>query len=263
MDPFKIIPGIKNKVPIVVSVPHCGTIIPADIKPSFRPEALEFVDDTDLFVDKLYDFTPEMGITMIHAIYSRWVIDLNRTPGNQPLYRDGRIITGLVPSTDFLGNPLYQHTEPDTAEVSRRTELYYHPYHRALEKLLSELKEEFGIVLLFEAHSIRQYVPTISEEKFPDLILGDNDGKSAADKFIRTALQQLKQSPFQVEHNYLFKGGHITRYFGKPENNVHALQLEMTKTNYMDKTEKTYYPELANKMRKTLRQTFEALIEVM
>ena len=263
MDSFEIIPAAKNKVPVVVSVPHCSIVIPEDIKPGFKPEAITFIDDTDWFVDRLYDFAPEMGITMIHAVCSRWVIDLNRAPGNQPLYGDGRIITGLVPTTDFLGNTLYQHSPPDTTEIARRADLYYYPYHRALEKLLLDTREEFGSALLFDAHSVRQYVPTISTERFPDLILGDNDGKSAAAKFSQAALMQLKQSPFSVRHNYLFKGGHITRSLGKPAENIHALQLEMTKINYMDKSEKSYHPESAGNIRKTLKQTFQALINLM
>ena len=263
MNPFKIIPAAKSKVPIVVSVPHCGTVIPQEIQPAFKPGAIGFIDDTDWFVDKLYGFTQAMGITMIRAVYSRWVIDLNRPPGNQPLYRDGRIITGLVPITDFLGNSLYQSSLPDTAEIDRRTDLYYHPYHQALEQLLQDTKEEFGQALLFDAHSIRQYVPTISREKLPDLILGDNDGKSAGEMFTKTALQQLSQGPFHVKHNYLFKGGHITRNYGRPEEGIHALQLEMTKINYMDESERSYAPQLAAAMEKTLKQTFEALIDLM
>ena len=263
MDSFQIIPAAKNKVPVIVSVPHCGTVIPPEIKSSFKPAAIAFMDDTDWFVNRLYDFVPEMGITMIHAIYSRWVIDLNRPPGNQPLYKDGRIITDLVPTTDFLGNDLYQDAPPDEKEITRRTRLYYNPYHKALADLLQGLREEFGSALLFDAHSIRQHVPTISKEKLPDLILGDNEGMSAGNRFTKAALHPLKQSPYGIRHNFLFKGGYITRNFGQPKENIHALQLEMTKINYMNEYETSYHPQRAMKIKETLMQVFKALIDLI
>ncbi len=263
MDAFKIIPPVKKKVPIVVSVPHCGIALPPEVKPQLKPDMVGFIDDTDWYVDRLYDFTTDLGITMISAVYSRWVIDLNRAPGSEPLYQDGRIITELLPTTDFLGNPLYLHAPPDPKEIARRSRLYYYPYHQALEQLLLDLKEEFGKVILFDAHSIRQHVPTISPKKFPDAILGDNNGKSADTRFVTAALQQLKLGAWQVEHNYLFKGGHITRKFGQPKDDIHAIQLEMTKINYMDSDEKTYHPAKANNTRKILENTFNAIIDLL
>ena len=208
-------------------------------------------DDTDWFVHDLYNFAPDLGITIIHAKYSRLVIDLNRDPESKPLYTDGRIITELVPKTDFLGNDIYIDKKflPDDAEIERRLENYYRPYYQKIENLLEERLNEFGKVLLWDAHSIRRFVPTIREEPFPDLILGDNDEKSAGKEIIEIALSNLKNGKYGVNHNSPFKGGNITRSFGKPEKNIHALQLEMTKTNYMDDDELTFNEERANEMR--------------
>ena len=102
---------------------------------------------------------------------------------------------------------------------------------------------------MWDAHSIRRFVPTIREEPFPDLILGDNDEKSAGKEIIEIALSNLKNGKYGVNHNSPFKGGNITRSFGKPEKNIHALQLEMTKTNYMDDDELTFNENRANEMR--------------
>ena len=175
----------------------------------------------------------------------------------------GRIITELVPKTDFLGGDIYIDKKflPDDAEIERRLENYYRPYYRKIENLLEERLNEFGKVLLWDAHSIRRFVPTIRSEPFPDLILGDNDEKSAGKEIIEIALSNLKKGKYEVNHNSPFKGGNITRSFGKPENNIHALQLEMTKTNYMDDDELTFNEEKANEMRKVLHPVFERLIE--
>jgi len=100
------------------------------------------VDDTDFFVHKIYDFVTEMGITLIYAHYSRWVIDLNRSPENKALYTDGRIITGLTPTTDFLGNPIYKSAavEPDYEEIERRKKRYFQPYYNKITALLNSFK---------------------------------------------------------------------------------------------------------------------------
>ena len=263
--PYFIIEPLATKVPIILSSPHSGVEFPDELKSHFRAELTAQPDDTDWFVHDLYNFAPSLGITMIHAKFSRWVIDLNRTPSSVPLYADGRIITELVPKTDFLGNEIYVDKKfvPETAEIERRLEHYYYPYFQKIESLLAERIAQFGQVLLWDAHSIRRFVPTIQSEPFPDLILGDNDGKSANKEFIEIALNGLKAGKFGVNHNSPFKGGHITRYFGKPETQVHALQLEMAKTNYMDDDELTFNEERANEIRSVLRPVFENLIDFL
>ena len=260
---YKIQEAGGNKVPIIVSVPHRGFAFPDEIKDQFKPALRKFPDDTDWFVDKLYDFTPAMGITMISANYSRWVVDLNRDPNSKPLYSDGRIITSLCTATTFLGEPIYkdERAEVELPEVKRRVELYYKPYHQQLEKLLKETKKKFGKVLLWDCHSIRQYVPTIYKEKFPDLILGDNDTKTASRGLIDAVLSTLNHGSYSISHNHPFKGGYITRHYGKPESNQHALQLEMSKVNYMDDLEVKYDKDRSDNIRKLLKEVFAKLIE--
>jgi N-formylglutamate deformylase len=262
MSSFKITPPDNQRVPILLSIPHCGTAFPEELKNQYKSELIKAPDDTDWFVDQLYNFAPAMGITIISAHYSRWVIDLNRDPKSKPLYTDGRIITGLCPSTNFLGEPIYNdhRKEVDQTEVDRRLKEYYQPYHNKIQELLNDLKAEFGKVLLWDCHSIRQGVKTIQPEKFPDLILGDADGTSASPGIIETALGVLDHGTLVVNHNHPFKGGTITRHFGKPAENQHALQLEMTKVNYMDDSETKYDVERATKMKLLLKPVFEKLI---
>lgn len=264
-EPFVIIEPKGPKVPFILSVPHCGTAFPDELKHAFIAEKMGQPDDTDWFVHELYNFASELGITIIHARYSRWVIDLNRDPESKPLYNDGRIITALTTTTDFFGNPIYvnESFHPDQTEVERRLETYYWPYINKIQELLDARKEEFGKALLWDAHSIRHFVPTIRKEIFPDMILGTNDGRSADHKYIDIALAELRQSTKQVNYNDPFKGGFITRNFGKPENGIHALQLEMNKILYMDNEELNFHEERANAIRVYLRNTFEQLIHAL
>ncbi len=260
MEPFEIVNPKNTPVPILISVPHCGTAFPDEIVEHYDQKLIETPDDTDWYIDRLYDFASEMGITMIRSVYNRWVIDLNRDPESKPLYSDGRIITALVPKTTFAEEPLYKTIEPDENEVQRRIDKYYNPYHRKIQSLLSDLRSRFGKVLLWEAHSIRQLVRTIHPYKFPDLILGDVDGTSASSNLISNTLKNLGNGPYQLSHNSPFKGGYITRRFGDPENDIHALQLELTKVNYMNDMETDYDISRAGEMRKVLQSTFEELI---
>lgn len=265
MEPYKITFPVEQRVPILLSVPHCGVAFPDELKDQYDEGMIASPDDTDWHVDQLYDFASSMGITMISAVYSRWVIDLNRDPQSKPLYTDGRIITALCPTTDFFGNPIYKDKRKETAnnDVALRLELYYYPYHKKIQELLDDLKLEFGKVVLWDCHSIRQFVPTINKEKFPDLILGDADGTSASPGLIEVALKGLESGMYQLSHNHPFKGGYITRHFGKPIDEQHALQLEMSKVMYMDDAETNYDEERVSGIRIILKTTFEGLAEVL
>ena len=164
--------------------------------------------------------------------------------------------------TDFFGENIYleKDLEPDDAEIRRRLENYFRPYHRKIDEIIFDLKNEFGQVIFWDAHSIRRRVETIREEPFPDFILGNNDAKSADEKIIENVLNSLKQSHWQINHNDPFKGGFLTRSKGKPENKIHALQLEMCKDLYMDDGESNYDEAKAENVKTLLRKTFENLI---
>ncbi len=263
-QPFYVIEPQTPVVPIILSIPHCGVEFPDEIKETYLENQLKKLDDTDWFLQDLYSFASGMGITIIHAKYHRWVIDLNRDINSKPLYTDGRLITGLCPTTDFNGNPIYKAAqEPTQAEIKRRLDNYYWPYYNKIQWLLDERKQQFGEVLLWDAHSIRKNVPTIQKEDFPELILGDNDKNTASDTLIDVALNSLKKGPYQVSHNYPFKGGHITRYFGSKISKVNALQLEMNKILYMDDKELKYDKKRAKKVISLFKTVFIDLIKTI
>ena len=260
--PFKITLPKTKKVGILLSIPHCGVLFPEEISNNYNQKHISCPDDTDWDLHKLYDFASELGITTIEAIYSRWVIDLNRTPQNKTLYNDGRIITSLCPKTDFLGNAIYRsvNDEPSAGEIQRRLERYYLPYHQKIDALLKELQQDFDKVIFWDAHSIRRNVSTIQKEDFPDLILGNNDGQTADSSIIEIALKTLRNSQLNVQHNRPFKGGYLTRSKGDPSANIHALQLEMSKDLYMSNNELEYDEKKAAKIKEILIDTFTNLI---
>lgn len=265
MSTFNVHLPEGTRVPILVSIPHCGTRFPDELTGEYVPHLMAAPDDTDWFVDRLYDFAPRLGITVISAVYSRWVIDLNRDPENKPLYSDGRIITELCPTTNFLGEPIYvdKREAVNRLEIGRRLDIYYWPYHKQLVHLLESMKSEWGKVLLWDAHSIRREVKTIYQGQFPDLILGDADETSAEANVIGPVLEKLRASKYSVAHNYPFKGGFITRHYGKPGEKQYALQLEMSKINYMDDSETCYDETRADGIKKVLDKTLTVLAKLM
>ena len=140
----------QKRVPILVSSPHSGVLFPEDLKPLFKPSVINHPQDTDWFVDELYAFVSSMGISFIQAKYSRYVVDLNRSPELKPIYTDGRAETSIVPLQTFLGETLYNEgNEPRLEQIQNRIKLYYEPYYEAIEETLKELLDEFGQVLFF------------------------------------------------------------------------------------------------------------------
>jgi N-formylglutamate amidohydrolase len=263
--PYHLILPELAEVPIVLSIPHCGTAIPEELSGHYAAELVAAPDDTDWYLDRLYDFAPGLGITMIYARYSRWVIDLNRVPDGKPLYNDGRLITELCPTTDFMGRPIYSapQFEPDDAEKERRIREYYRPYHHRIDSLIADLRSRFEKVIFWDGHSIRRRVESISPEPFPDLILGNNDGQTASREIVGTAESALREGPYGLSSNHPFKGGYLTRSKGDPANGVHALQLEMSKDLYMDPSETEYDEQKAARLASHLKTVFERLIELV
>jgi N-formylglutamate deformylase len=167
--------------------------------------------------------------------FSRYVIDLNRPSDNQPMY-PGRNNTELCPTRFFTGEALYRPgCAPDEAEVRRRVERWWLPYHTALGEELARLKQAHGHAVLFDAHSIKGELPWLFEGRLPDMNLGTVEGRSCAPT-LRTAVAAVFEQQRGYSHvvDGRFKGGHITRGHGRPQDGVHAVQLEMAWRAYMD-----------------------------
>lgn len=223
----------RGTSPLLISVPHAGIRIPPELMPRMTPEALA-VPDTDWHVEKLYAFAPTLGVTLLSANLSRYVIDLNRDPSGASLY-PGLNTTELCPTSTFDEQPVYLPTQaPTTKEVAQRIEQYYLPYHEVLAAELERIRAAHGFALLLDGHSIRSEVPRFFEGRLPDLNLGSADGQSADASVAQVAIEALRRSPLSSTVNGRFKGGYITRHFAAPAREIHALQLEMAQACYMD-----------------------------
>jgi N-formylglutamate deformylase len=228
---FQLAPGTT---PLVVSLPHCGEHIPAACRDAFVPRALA-VEDTDWHLQRLYGFARGLGASMLVPAVSRYVIDLNRPPDDAPMY-PGANNTELCPTRFFTGDPLYREGRaPTKEEVAARREAWWRPYHDALRGELDRVKARHGHAVLFDGHSIKARLPWLFEGELPALNLGTADGASC-DPALRDALAGVLAGQQRYSHvvDGRFKGGYITRHYGRPAENVHAVQLEMVWDCYMD-----------------------------
>lgn len=229
---------ITGNIAMLISMPHNGQLIPDNIASKMTSIGHK-VPDTDWYMDKLYDFAQDLGISIIKPKYSRYVIDLNRNIDGVNLY-PGANSTELCPTTAFDLSPLYiKGKEPDEAEIKRRIECYWQPYHQALQNTLGDMKTKYGKVVLLDAHSILSHVPRFFEGQLPDFNFGNVDGASCSSALI-DKVEQLDLSPYSAVVNGRFKGGYITRGYGCPENNIHAIQLELSQRTYMDESNEQY-----------------------
>jgi formiminoglutamase len=228
MKPFELVSG---EGPVILAQPHSGTFVPDDLMARLN-ERGRALADTDWHVDRLYaGLLP--GATAIRANFHRYVVDANRDPSGRSLY-PGMNTTELVPTVDFEGEPIWTE-EPDDAEIAERREAWHQPYHEAIAAEIERIKARHGIAVLYDCHSIRGTLPFLFEGRLPDFNIGDNDGRSCDPK-ITAAARDVCAGAEGFTHvvDGRFKGGWTTRHYGRPENGVHAIQMELVQDNYLE-----------------------------
>jgi len=244
---------------LLISMPHNGQAIPNAIRQTMAPCAND-VSDTDWNMDTLYDFAQSMGASIISPHYSRYVIDLNRNPHGEALYA-GADNTELCPTTTFNHEALYlANHQPSPEEVAARVTQYWQPYHQAVAHTLAQLKRQYSKVVLLDAHSIKSQVPRFFSGTLPDFNFGSANG-SSCDPALISRIQQLELTPYSSVINGRFKGGYITRAYGDPANNIHALQLELSQRTYMDEDQTCYNEYKAELVKQKLRSMVQCLID--
>jgi N-formylglutamate amidohydrolase len=235
--------------PLLISIPHDGRQLPCEIATDMT-DAGRAIPDTDWHVSRLYDFARELGASILRAEYSRYVIDLNRPADDSSLY-EGRFGSSLCPTQTFAGDDIY--AKGVSIDIEARIDEFWRPYHDKLEKTLAELRDIHGIALLWDAHSIPSRVPSLFDGELPELNLGTWDRRSCSQPIAGAVLAAAQAGPYTCVCNGRFKGGHITRHFGRPGENVHAIQLELAQRTYMDEASQKYDSAGALRLRDTLR----------
>jgi formiminoglutamase len=259
MEPVEV---HRGTLPVILGLPHTGTWLPDDASRWLNGTGLA-IADTDWHIHRLYDgLLP--GVSTVRAAFHRYVIDANRDPSGASLY-PGRNTTGLCPTTDFDGRPIYRDgAEPNEAEIARRRDAYHAPYHAALAAEVERVRAEHGVAILYDCHSIRSVIPFLFDGRLPDFNIGTHDGRSCAPE-VEYSVEEICSTADGYRHvlNSRFKGGWTTRHYGRPWEGVHAVQMELAQATYMDETPPwTWRADRAGRVRETLRTILERLADL-
>ncbi len=226
----------RGQAPLVVSFPHVGTRLPASIADRMTPIA-RHLPDTDWYVDRLYACAEGLDATVVTATHSRYVVDLNRATDERVLY-PGEDTSELVPLTTFDHEEIYLPGQrPDARAIEERISSYWKPWHDTLTGEIARLLERHRQIVLLDGHSIRSEVPRLFDGRLADFNVGTADGAAAHPDLLGSVIAPLiAQDTFSVAINGRFKGGYITRHYGRPSRGVHAIQLELSQAIYMEET---------------------------
>jgi formiminoglutamase len=259
MNPVTVIEGAS---PLVLGQPHTGTFVPDGLLARLN-DCGRALADTDWYIAKLYDGLCSSA-TVVRAEFHRYVIDANRDPAGVSLY-PGQNTTGLCPTTDFDGRPLYlPGQEPAEDEVAERRQTYHTAYHATLAAQLARVKALHGFALLYDCHSIRGEIPFLFDGPLPDFNIGTNGGATCAPA-VETAVTGIcriaEGEGFRWVLNGRFKGGWTTRHYGTPADRVHAIQMELAQRTYMQESAPwTYLTARAERVRPHLRAILDNIL---
>jgi len=249
--------------PIILASPHGGTDIEAAIWDRLNEHG-QTLTDTDWHINRLYDGLLD-NITTIQARFHRYVIDANRDPLGVSLY-PGQNTTSLIPMTDFDNKPIWREgQEPTQSDIEDRLTRFHAPYHAALAAEIARIKSLHGVAILYDCHSITSPLPFLFEGELPDFNIGSNDGTSCDERIEQTVHDIVKQATdYSYVVNGRFKGGWTTRHYGKPSSNVHTIQMELVRENYLTSRSPPFvYDEAkAEKLRPYLRQILSRLQQI-
>jgi N-formylglutamate deformylase len=250
---------VRGEAPLVVSLPHTGTEIPAAYERGLVSPWLAR-KDADWWIERLYDFVADLDATVIRTTISRTVIDVNRDPSGVSLY-PGQATTELCPTTTFDGEPLYEPgTEPTEDEIAERRVRFFDPYHATVNAEIDRLRARHATVVVYDCHSIRSVIPRLFDGILPHFNIGTNGGTTCAPSLSDPVEKICLGSGFSHVVNGRFKGGYITRHYGRPDDSIHAVQLEMTWDCYMDETPPcAYRPDKAAQVQPLLRELLRTM----
>jgi N-formylglutamate deformylase len=244
VDPqFEVIEPKGGETPVVVEVPHAGLSLDAETLSYTIAPARSIARDADLHVEALFEDAPAEGATLIFARASRYLVDLNRGEGDfdhEAVEGGGRTSwpRGLIWRLTTDGEPILARRLP-RAELERRLDLVYRPYHRVLEGLLARKRARFGFAVLLCAHSM----PSLPRRGHADpagaradIVPGTRGRTTAAAAVIDVVDRHARSCGYSVRHDDPYRGGFSTGHYGTPASAVHAIQVEISRRLYMDES---------------------------
>ena len=246
--PFRIEYPEQQLAPYLFNSPHSGRCYTDDFRQSSRLTERELRSSEDAFVDNLFSKVPQCGAPLMAAHFPRAYLDLNREPYElDPTMFDAPLPSFAKSSGTRVGSGLgtiarivserkeIYRRKLDVSEGLDRIDRLYKPYHQALRRQMALTHVEFGYACLIDCHSMPSRVLKNTNPSIrPDIILGDRYGTSCHSSLTNSAKSILSHLGFKVDLNRPYAGGFITQHYGRPLKGLHALQIEIDRSLYMN-----------------------------
>jgi len=255
--PHEIIQPQRQTLPLVFASPHSGSDYPPDFLAASRLDPISLRRSEDSFVHEIFGCAPEMGAPLLHALFPRAFVDPNREPYelDPAVFRDRlppyantsspRVAAGLGTIARVVANGASIYRKKLSLEEGlERIRSYYWPYHEALRSLVERTKEQFGYCILVDCHSMPSNSKPTRGPHSAAFVLGDCHGTTCAPIVTQTVERVLNAKDYVVVRNTPYAGGFVTRHYGKPQAQVHCLQIEINRHIYMDESRIERRPSL-------------------
>ncbi|MDI7860503.1 N-formylglutamate amidohydrolase [Rhizobiaceae bacterium n13] len=257
-DLFEVLEPETQRIPFVFNSPHSGRKYPVSFVEESRLDGAAIRRSEDHFVDELFAAATDLGAPLLLAHFPRAFLDVNREPyeldprmfeGSLPPYANVNSIRvagglGTIPRIVAENMEIYRRRLP-VEEALLRIEAIYKPYHTCLRKLVARTHSLFGFGVLIDCHSMPGNIRVAGTGIRPDFIIGDRYGTSASAELSNAALQILENMGFAAVRNKPYAGGFITEHYGRPARGLHALQVEINRSLYIDEATLQKRPEFA------------------
>ena len=268
-------PAIRVKMPkiwrsgVIFASPHSGSLYPKAFVNRSTLSELALRRNEDAFIAELFAPASELGAPLLSVQFPRCFVDVNRAPDELPYAwnPDAKTISpraeaglGVIPTMLSETTEIYKKPLSIRAVKTRLNGLY-HPYHDALQELITEASLNFGEVLLIDCHSMPGFAPMGSRR--PDIILGDRFGVSCYPETIARAEAAFREQGYNVTRNYPYAGGYVTQHYGKPQAGIEALQIEINRDMYLNPVtmkKKRGYDALAQNLKSIIAELIEGQI---
>jgi N-formylglutamate amidohydrolase len=270
--PVVVAHPVVQTTPLVFASSHSGRSYPAEFLAASRLDPLRLRRSEDSFVDELFASAVGFGAPLVHATFPRawcdpnreqWELDPGMFADDLPSWvntTSPRVTAGLgtIARVVASGEAIYRG-KLTFAEAERRIEACWKPFHDMVSALVGGTRAVFGQCVLIDCHSMPSHVPVSGRgERLADIVLGDAHGTACAPHITRFVERRLIDYGYRVRRNDPYAGGFITRHYGRPREQVHALQIEIARDLYMDEARFERSPAFAD-----VQRDISALIEAL
>ena len=249
---FQILYPDEQTIPFIFASPHSGRRYSTAFIEASRLTPVMLRRSEDSFIDELFSKAPNYGAPLLKATFPRAYVDPNREPFelDPTMFEDQlpdyvntdsvKISAGLgtVARVVINGENIYRK-KLKFSEIKRRVESFYFPYHQALQRLIENTRIKFGFCILIDCHSMPSIGGPMDDDtgnNRVDIVLGNNHDASCAPQLLSYTSASLKRQGLSICRNKPYSGGYTTCHYGKPDKGVHALQIEINRSLYMNET---------------------------